>query len=137
MSILTAALYIKLAADATLVGMLATYNGEPGIFTTDPVPGDAVLPYIVTAGEVTQFPWDTKLSRGRGLIRDIRCYGEDTGSVIEIESIAERVRAILHRQPITIAGFQWVISDCSGPIVADESGVYGRILSLSLWAQEE
>jgi hypothetical protein len=137
MSILTAALYNRLAGDPTLVAMLPLYNGEPTIFTIDPAPGDAVLPYIVTAGEASQAPWDTKITRGRFTLRDVRCYGEATGSVIQIESIAERVRALLHRQALTIAGFTWVISSCDGPIIADESGIYGRILSLSLWAQEE
>ena len=136
MSILTQAIYNKLAGDPTLVGMLPSYNGEPNIFTVDPVPGDVVTPYIVTAGEASQAPWDTKNSRGRDVIRDVRCYADATGSVVIIENIAERVRALLHRQALTIGGFTWVISDCSGPIVADEAGYYGRIISLSLKAQE-
>jgi hypothetical protein len=136
MSILTAAIYNKLMGDPALTGLLADYNGYPAIFTIDPAPGDATLPYIITAGEASQAPWDTKLTRGRSLIRDVRCYAAADGSVIEIEAIAERVRVLLHRQALTIAGYQWIISDCSGPIVADESGVYGRILSLSLIAQE-
>ena len=136
MSILTAAIFNKLAGDPTLVGLLASYNGEPAIFTIDPAPGDATLPYIVTAGEASQSPWDTKTTLGRSLVRDVRCYAEADGSVITIEAIAERVRELLHRQTLMIAGFQWVISSCDGPIVADESGAYGRIISLSLWAQE-
>ena len=136
MSILTQAIFNRLAGDMTLTGMLATYNGEPAIFTTDPAPGDAVLPYIVTAGEVSQSPWDTKTTRGRSLIRDVRFYAEADGSVILIESMVERGRALLHRQPLTISGFTWVISNAAGPIVADEPGAYGRILSLSLIAQE-
>ncbi len=136
MSILTASIYNRLAGDVTLTALLSTYNGEPAIFTIDPAPGDAALPYIVTAGEASQAPWDTKLTRGRSLVRDVRFYADADGSVILIESMVERGRALLHRQPLTIAGFTWVISDVSGPIVADEPGVYGRILSLSLIAQE-
>jgi hypothetical protein len=136
MSILTAAIFNKLAGDASLIVMLGEYKGAPCIFTTDPVPGDAPLAYIVTAGEVTQSPWDTKTTRGRSLIRDVRCYTEADGSAVLIEAIAERVRSLLHRQALVIGGFQWIISSCDGPIVADESGAYGRILSLSLTAQE-
>jgi hypothetical protein len=137
MSILTAALFNHLAGDGPLTAMLTDYKSGPGIFTIDPVPGDAVLPYIVTAGEVTQTPWDTKNTRGRFILRDVRIYAPADGSVVLVEAIAERVRSLLHRQTLTIAGFKWIISDVSGPIVADEPGVYGRILTLSLKAQEE
>jgi len=136
-SILTRAIYDKLAGDATLTAMLATYKGLPAIFTTDPAPGDTGLPYIVTAGEVTQVPSDTKTTRGRDLIRDVRCYAKADGSAVVIETIAERVYALLHRQKLPINGYQWVISNCAGPIVADEKDFYGRIISLSLTAQKE
>ena len=137
MSILTGALYRHLAADPDLTGLLAKYNNLPAIFTVDPAPGDASLPYIVTAGEVAQSPFDTKTSRGRRLIRDVRCYARADGSAVVIEAIAERVRALLHRQKIEIDGYRWLISDVAGPIVADEPDHYGRVLSLSLTAQEE
>jgi hypothetical protein len=137
MSILTAAIYDRLSNDPALVAMLATYGGGPAIFTVDPAPGDAELPYIVTAGEVAQAPADTKTTRGRSLIRDVRCYADADGSAVVVEAIAERVRALLHRQALTIAGYRWIISNCSGPLVADEKDAYGRIISLSLTAQEE
>ncbi len=135
MSILTAAIYDKLANDATLTAMLATYGDLPAIFTTDPVPGSAELPYIVTAGEVSQSPFDTKQTRGRNAIRDVRCYAAADGSAVLIEAIAERVRALLHRQALTIDGFSWMLSDCTGPIVADDDEVYGRIVSVGVIAQ--
>lgn len=134
---LTQAIYDKLAADGPLTALLATYSGAPAIFTTDPAPGDAELPYIVSAGAVSQAPWDTKTTRGRDLIRDVRCYAAADGSAAAVEAIAERVRALLHRQPLTISGYTWILSDVNGPIVADERDAYGRIISLSLKAQEE
>ena len=141
MSILTPSIYDRLAGDGTLVALISTYNGSPAVFTTDPAPGDAVLPYIVTAGEVAQSPFDTKTTRGRSLIRDVRCYAPANGSAVVVEAMVERVRFLLHRQPLTIAGFDWVISDVGGPIVADEGAggarVYGRIISLILKAQED
>jgi hypothetical protein len=137
MSILTAAIYDQLAGDAILTALLATYKGLPAIFTTDPAPGDTGLPFIVTAGEVTQAPSDTKTTRGRDLIRDVRCYAKSDGSAVVIETIAERVYALLHRQNLPINGYQWVLSNCTGPIVADEKDFYGRIISLSLKAQKE
>lgn len=133
---ITQAIYDKLATDATLAGQLATYRSAPAIFTTDPAPEDATLPYIVTAGEVATTPLDTKTTRGRTLLRDVRCYTAKSGSANLVESIAERVRTLLHRQPLTIAGYTWHISDCTGPVAADELDVYGRVITLSLTAQE-
>jgi hypothetical protein len=137
MSILTGTLYDRLAGDAILASYLSIYKGNPAVFTTDPAPGDAALPYIVTAGEAVQIPWDTKNSRGREIIRDVRCYADaGSGSSVTIEAIAERVRYLLHRQTLIIDGFQWVLSSAGGPIQADEQDTYGRIISLSLKAQE-
>ena len=138
---ITQAIYDVLAGDGELGGMLADYRGQPAIFTTEPAPGDAALPYIVTAGAVAQAPFDTKTRLGRNVLRDVRCYAPGEGSAVLVEAIAERVRFLLHRQPLSIAGFDWVISDVAGPIAADEGGggspdVYGRILTLSLMAQE-
>lgn len=136
MSILSATLYDVMASDGALVALLASYKGLPGVFTIDPVPGDAALPYVVTAGEVSQLPWDTKQCRGREIIRDIRMYAEADGNNIPIEAIAERVRALFHRRALTIQGYTWLISSANGPIAADEEGYYGRVVSLTVKAQE-
>ena len=137
MSILTRAIYDRLAGDATLTGLLASYKGLPAIFTVDPAPGDAALPYIVSAGEVSQAPNDTKTTRGRSIMRDVRCYAEADGSAVVVEAIAERVRELLHRQPLEIDGYRWILSDVTGPVAADEQDAYARIITLSLIAQEE
>lgn len=136
MSVITGAIYDVLADDATLAGLLSTYGGEPAVFTTDPAPGDAELPYIVTAGEVSQAPFDTKTTRGRDIMRDVRCYADASGSAVDVEAIAERVRALLHRQPLVIPGFVWMLAECSGPIVADEHDAYGRIVTVRLMIEE-
>lgn len=137
MSVLTRAIYDRLSSDPTLTGLLASYKGLPAIFTVDPAPGDAALPYIVSAGEVSQAPNDTKTTRGRSIMRDVRCYAEADGSAVVVEAIAERVRALLHRQPLEIDGYRWILSDVTGPVAADEQDAYARIITLSLIAQEE
>jgi hypothetical protein len=138
MSILTAAIYDLLSNDAILKAMLTTYKGSPAIFTVDPAPEENFSgAYIVTAGEVVDNPFDSKTTQGRDLVRDVRCYAPADGSVVTIEAVAERVRALLHRQALTIDGYHWILSDCAGPVVADEQDAYGRIISLSLKAQKE
>jgi len=136
MSAITQAIYDVLVADGVLAGLLGTYGGLPAVFTTDPAPGDAALPYIVTAGEASQTAWDTKTTRGRQLWRDVRCYAAASGSTVTVEAIAERVRALLHRQSIVIAGFEWIISECAGPIALDEQDVYGRIVTAKMTIEE-
>lgn len=136
MSILTRAIYDVLAGDAMLAGLLNQYNGLPAVFTSDPAPGDAEPPYIVTAGEVAVTPFDSKTTRGREMMRDVRCYDNATGGPVVIEAIAERVRFLLHRRALTIAGHTWILSDCGGPTVADEPKYYGRILTIRAIAQE-
>jgi hypothetical protein len=135
--IVTQALYNKLANDATLIALLAEYNGAPAIFTTDPAPDDAVLPYIVAAGNVAAAPFDAKDCLGQTVTRDVRCYAAANGSAAAVETIAELVRALLHRQEFTIVGYNWIMSAATGPISADERFVYGRIVTVSVTAQED
>jgi hypothetical protein len=134
---LTQAIYDKLSGDAALTALIATYDGLPAIFTTDPAPGDAALPYIVSAGEISNTPFDTKNCLGETVARDVRCYTDASGSAIVVEAIARRVRELLHRQSLTISGYNWIMSDCFGPIVADEEHVYGRIVTVTVTAQEQ
>jgi hypothetical protein len=88
------------------------------------------MPLVVTAGEVTQTPWDTKSTRGRQIYRDVRCYTDADGSAVLVEAMAERVRALLHRYELSIAGYNVIVAEVSGPTVADEQNAYGRILSV-------
>ncbi len=133
---LTAAIHARLSGDPTLAGLLETYDGEVAVFTTDPAPGDATLPYLVSAGQVSDAPYDTKTTRGRQVMRDVRCYAPRAGSAVLVESIAERVRALLHRHRLAVDGFETWVAEASGPIVADDDGAYGRIVSLRLVLQE-
>ena len=133
---ITDAIYNYLRADLTLAALLASYGGQPAIFTADPVPGDAILPYIVTAGDVTNSPFDTKTTRGNQIWRDVRCYTSATGSAKAVEEIADRVRALLHRKWFSIAGYVWIWAECSGPIVADEQDAYGRVVTVKLTIEE-
>lgn len=136
MSILTAPFFDIMSLDDLLASWLAPYNGEPGVFTIDPVPGDAKYPLIVSAGEVDQTPNDTKNCFGRSIMRDVRCYADADGSAIVVEKIAERVRLLFHRQPLVIPGYTWVLSNVTGPIKADEPDYYGRIVTVMVIVRE-
>ena len=130
------AVYEVLTADNTLTAMLGTYEGDAAIFTTDPAPGDAVLPYIVAASVPVQTPFDSKQTRGRTAWIDIRCYTGATGSAQAVDAIAERVRALLHREPLLIDDHIWLWSECTGPVSANEAEAYGRIVTLKVTFEE-
>ena len=130
------AIYDALSDDSTLTAMLSTYESEPAIFTVDPAPGDADKPFIVISPILDQAPFDTKNSRGRSARVDVRCYAEATGSAADIEAISERVRSLLHREPLTIDGHAWLWSSCFGPISADEAEAYGRIVTVLIVCEE-
>lgn len=136
MSAITKAIVDLLKTDHQLVAMLPVYKGEPTIYSTDPAPGETPSPYIVTAGEVVHLAWDTKTSRGRDVVRDVRVYAPAEGSAVIVEEISDRVRVLLHRMPLNVNGFRWIISEVTGPVVADETDYYGRILSLNLKIEE-
>jgi len=132
----TQAIYDVMNDDATLTALLSTFNSVAAIFTTDPAPKGVNFPYIVSAGEVADVPFDTKSTDGREFTRDIRCYdGNNSGSAVNIETIAERVRTLFHRQQFTITGFGVIITTASGPIARDEEDVFGRIVTISVTAQ--
>jgi len=137
MGLVTEAIHDRLVGDGELETLLASYGGEPAVFTVDPVPGDAELPYVVTVGQVWARPFDSKTTRGRELMRDVRCYSEADGSAALIEAIAERVRTLLHRQPLTIEGFGVWLTECSGPVSVNEPDAYGRIVSVRMSMMEE
>lgn len=136
MSVLTEAIYDVLAGDGTLTALLSTYDGEPAIFTTEPGPGDATPPYIITAAEIAQEPFDTKTTLGRIATRDVRCYTAASGSAVVVEQIAERVRTLFHRQEISVDDHSWVWTECTGPIAADEQDAYGRIVTIRMTIEE-
>lgn len=133
---LTAAIHARLVGDVTLTALLSEYLGEPAVFTSDPAPGNAVLPYLVSAGQVTDRAFDTKNSRGRQVWRDVRCYAPASGSAALVETIAERVRVLLHRYAMEVDGHETWVSEASGPTGADEKDAYGRIVSLRLMLVE-
>ena len=80
MSAFSAAFYSALSGDGTLVALWTTFNSRPAIFTYEPIPKDVEGPYIVTVGEISDEPDDTKDSTGRRVVRDIRIFAPTTGS---------------------------------------------------------
>lgn len=128
----TKALYQKLAGDSTLVGYLSTYKTQPAIFTVDPAPENAEFPYLVLAGDSAGQAFDTKLTRGQTVWRDIRIYAKQSGSAEEIEKIANRVRKVLHRTILSDSAIRSIVIDCTSPQAADDDRAYGRMITAKI-----
>lgn len=127
---LSSALFERMVADEPLAALLAVYAGQPAVFTTDPPPDDAELPYVITPGELATNPFDTKDKRGLELFQDIRCYTARTGSALAVGNIAARVRALFHRQPLVVDGRPSLLTSVTGPRVAPDDDAYGRLLTV-------
>jgi hypothetical protein len=140
---ITQAVYDKLSQDATLVALLASYPTgspqNPAIFTGWPIPPDATRPYVFSRGAVADVHFDEiNTNLGRDTIRDITAIADNTGSDSAIEAIAERIRAVMHRQPLTVPGGTHVMSQCiAGPFVAEtDDSLTGRQLSIRIVTME-
>ncbi len=139
----TQAIYDKLTGDATLVALLSDYPSgspsSPGVFTGWPVPPDASRPYIFTRGAVSITSFDLIADDfGQDITRDVTAIADNTGSDAAIETIAERIRTLLHRQSLTIPSGDHVMTQCiQGPVVAEtDDTLTGRRLTFRIVAME-
>ncbi|MGA9723308.1 MAG: DUF3168 domain-containing protein [Candidatus Binatus sp.] len=133
MNALTTSIFNALSADSTLAGLLSTYEGQPAIISADPVPNDVQRPYVVIDGAMHDEPWDGKVEEvhGREIHLDLRMYTDASGSSQVIDSIAERVRALLHLIPLNVTGYTTIIARCiAGPLkVPTAPQIMGRMLT--------
>jgi len=138
----TQAVYDRLAADPTLASMLAAYEGRPAVFTYEPVPGDAPLPLIVSSGDVSgrvNVPESTKLTYGARVMRDVRIFAEASGSMAEIEAIAERVWELFEKAEMFVPGWTQVLrARAQRPIMGPrDERVYMLIVSITISVSRE
>lgn len=126
---LTVAVYQRLVTDGTLTGLLATYEDGPAVFTDDRVPPDAVMPYVVSAGNVAEEIFETKTAVGRRPTRDIGVYvpHRETATV---EQAAWRIRELFHRHRLDVSGFRTVTAAVSGPIRISAEDYDARVLTV-------
>ncbi len=130
MDALSEAMHDVMSGDATLAGLLSTFEGVPAISSADvPVRG-MTLPYIIIASGPAMVPYDTKNCQGWAFSRDVRCYVSKTGSAETVMAIAERVVALFHRKPFAVSGYGVVYVVCHGPVSADTEGAYGRVVTV-------
>lgn len=132
------ALFNKLKADATLVSLLSTYSNNPAIFLAAPAPRNAVAPFIIMEGAVSDVPEDNLTDDGRNIVMDVRVYTDAKGLPTQIETIVERVYTLLHHQNISVSGWSNLLTRVeniqTGPAEPD---VYARIITIRTILEKE
>lgn len=122
MSNVTQALFTRLSSDTTLAAMLAVYQNAPAVFAGPKVPEDAARPYVFIPAPMTDTSWDAKVERGRDTEREVWAVTDNAGSMAPCETIAERVRTLLHRG-FPLGSINVEIAEARGPsaMPSDES----------------
>jgi hypothetical protein len=138
---LTKAIYQVIIHDATLASMLTTFHGSPSVFTTMPLPESAQKPLILTEGSVRDAPRDSKTTIGHDILRDVRCYTDETGDQDLVEDIGLTVKELFHKHEEKLNNYMtdFLVVKCwaDGPRTANVHSaneyVYGRIVTLTIW----
>lgn len=94
------AIFAKLRDDAALVALL----GGQRIF--DHAPADIAFPYI-SFGRSSAYDWSTATELGSEHVVSLHVWSKAKGKK-EALDIMERARALLHDQPLTLAGHKLV-----------------------------
>lgn len=132
MATLTGAIYARLADDAPIVAALRSYRGQPGIFSSRPVPEDAEVPYVLIEGAIAETPRDS-LGGERHATRliEVRLYAPATGGDKAVDVTAKRIRDSLHQAPLEID--DWIVQRAvaEGPVQIPATGrLIGRLIEL-------
>jgi hypothetical protein len=82
--------------------------------------------------------YGAKNEAGRDIVRRVRVYDDAAaGSVFTVDAIAERIRALLHRQPFTLTGGRVYMVDAQGPLDAPAGpDVVGRAILVRFLVDE-
>lgn len=135
MQALDDALWDRLANDVVLAGLIGTYREGPAIFTEVPLPEGVPQRYVTVLPPDVDVPgpMDTKTTWGRQVERFIGCYQEANGDSGPVDAMAERVRALLHRQPFTVPGIRnQIVSVGNVGRAPTDNTVYGRLMVLTV-----
>src|SRR5690606_28910034 len=108
-------LHGRLAEDLPLAALLASYRGEPSVFG-DRVPPDAEPPWILLEGPLSEEAEDARGLRLRRLELRLRSLDRAGAGGVRLQSVAARVRALLHEWGLVTGGGLLLAQCGSGPL---------------------
>ena len=134
---LTVAIREAILADAGITALLATYLGEPAVFTRRPAPGDAVYPMIVVSGNQSTTNEDGVNDYRPFVSYELATYGinqQPPTQYRDVSTIAYALRTLFHRQH-NLEIDDWAVIDqrCNGPTDSPSIGSFTvRAVSLTV-----
>lgn len=125
-----------IVAQSSITDLLGLYASNPSVHTVRPVPPSAQFPMIIAGPVLGRDGLQDGINDHRPVLSvDVSSYGENESHYTIVESIAEKVFGLFHRQRnLTIANYDIVEIRCSGPFPApvDDENQIGRRVALSI-----
>lgn len=126
-----------IVASADIVALLATYAGEPAVFSSAPAPGNAAYPFILISDDVDKIEEDGLSDFRPSVEREISVYVNN--AIPEKYRVADQViylvRTLFHRRrtAITVTGWHVVDIQVSGPVpTSQDDQTEGRVVTLTV-----
>ena len=138
--VLTDAVFQRMDNDSELRSLLGVTkpNGALNVYTARPIPEDVEYPLILTVGNTSVRPWDTKTTRGWDIERDIYVYARARHDMLQVENVADRIVELFHRYELQPVGFApAVVSSCKGPMAAPTGTDFVGLMVGCTWKIEE
>lgn len=119
-------IFDTLNANAALVAMLSTYNGQPAIFDEVPQANDAGnpldFPYVVI-GSAQDSPFDTDNSAGKEVVTEVHVWSR-TANFVETKAIQGQIYNSLHTVDLPMPDVDFLGCDQTfSEVVRDPDGV--------------
>jgi hypothetical protein len=124
-----------------IVGLLGFYKDAPSVHTKRPLPVEAQFPAVAIGPLVTRNEADGINDFRPRVVIDIAVYGEQDKQYRDVETCAELIHSLFHRQrhAITVTNYSVTQIIAQGPYPApvdDDSRVGRRVtLSIQLYAR--
>ncbi len=138
----TAAIFARLKADASVIAALQTYEGAPAVFD-DAAPDDFILVdgklLIVIAAALSNEPDDTFTEKGRLIRQEVRLYARHSGDNAALDVLAVHVRNLFHAQPaVSVTDGMVTFASAAGPVASPttDPALVGRRVALRINTEE-
>lgn len=123
-------------AVAAITDQLGAFNDAPSVHTRRPVPAEATYPMVVIGPVITRGDEDGVNDFRPVVVIDITTYGEQPTHYREVETIADAIYSLFHRQRHAFTVANWSVIDvrCTGPASAqaDSESRIGRRVTLTI-----
>ncbi len=117
---------------------LSTFHGTEAVFDGELAPEGADFPFCLVSGPIADFPQNTKTTRMRDSVYDIRLYALDRGERHDLIVAIEAIRANFdQRGGLIVEGRSVLETQVTGPVALPSGdGVQGMGVTVSVTNEE-